>query len=83
VSLRVSWSARADKDRDALGEQERRRVLASVERYAASGHGDVRALVGSAGLLRLRVGDYRVIFQLPSNEAILVVRVLHRREAYR
>jgi mRNA interferase RelE/StbE len=44
----------------------------------------VKQLKGPEGFLRIRVGDYRVIYQvLEGVLTILVVRVAHRREAYR
>lgn len=43
-----------------------------------------KALRGDPGLLRLRVGDYRVIYTVEDNVLlVLVVRIAHRREAYR
>ena len=40
----------------------------------------IKALQGKKGLLRLRVGDYRVIYQVEDNRLlILVVEVGHRR----
>lgn len=42
------------------------------------------ALEGSQGLYRLRSGQYRVIYSVEEQALlILVVRVAHRREAYR
>ena len=39
---------------------------------------------GLRGLRRLRVGDYRIVYELLDDElVVLVVRVAHRREAYR
>ena len=39
---------------------------------------------GLRGLRRLRVGDYRILYEVLDGElVILVVRVSHRREAYR
>jgi len=36
------------------------------------------------GLIRIRVGDYRVVYQVKDRELIvLVVRIGHRREVYR
>ena len=36
------------------------------------------------GLRRIRVGDYRIIFQVQASELIvLVIRIGHRREVYR
>jgi len=37
-----------------------------------------------AGLRRVRIGDYRVIFRIEAERVtVLVVKVAHRREAYR
>ncbi|MGL4634497.1 MAG: type II toxin-antitoxin system RelE family toxin [Beijerinckiaceae bacterium] len=40
---------------------EAQQIMAKIERYAKTGAGDVKRLVGSNSS-RLRVGDYRVIF---------------------
>jgi mRNA interferase RelE/StbE len=38
----------------------------------------------SEGLLRIRVGDYRIIYQVEDNVlTVVVVRIGHRREIYR
>ncbi len=45
---------------------------------------DVKKLAGYADRYRLRVGDYRVIYEIADERLIiLVVGVGHRREAYR
>jgi len=38
------------------------RIMRKIEHYARTGSGDVKRLVGSTSL-RLRVGDFRVIFE--------------------
>ena len=44
----------------------------------------LKKLKGPAGFLRIRVGDYRVIYCVHDDVLIvLVVRIAHRREAYR
>ncbi len=44
----------------------------------------VKALSGEPGLWRVRVGDYRVVYEIEDDAlVILVVRVAHRREVYR
>lgn len=59
-----------------------KRVVEAVDRFAMSGVGDVRTLTGQwRGRFRLRVGTLRVIFRM--DDGISVIRVLHRREAYR
>ena len=59
------------------------RILRALDRYGESGEGDIRALSGEwDGYFRLRVGDFRVIFQT-SVEEITVLRVRHRSDVYR
>jgi mRNA interferase RelE/StbE len=58
-------------------------VLRALHKYADSGEGDIRALSGEMkGLVRLRVGNYRVIFE-ETDESITVHRIRDRKQAYR
>ena len=50
-----------------------KRIMAKVERFAETGAGDVKALVGQPGK-RLRVGDFRIIFDENETE-IRVTRI--------
>ena len=44
----------------------------------------VKALTGAAGVYRLRVGDYRVLYEIHDDSVIvLVLKIGHRREVYR
>jgi mRNA interferase RelE/StbE len=59
------------------------RILAALHRYAATGEGDVKPLSGEfEGLLRLRAGNHRVLFD-ETEDAITVHRVRDRKQAYR
>jgi mRNA-degrading endonuclease RelE of RelBE toxin-antitoxin system len=58
-------------------------VLRALHRYAETGAGPVKPLVGKfTGLLRLRAGRYRVLFD-ETRDTITVHRVRDRRDAYR
>ena len=58
-------------------------ILEAIHRYAGTGAGRVKPLSGEfQGLLRLRVGNYRVFFK-ETRDAINIHRVVDRREAYR
>ncbi|MEJ0013762.1 MAG: type II toxin-antitoxin system RelE/ParE family toxin [Bauldia sp.] len=61
-----------------LAAQTHKRIDARLTAYAGTGAGDVKRLKGRAGA-RLRVGDWRVIFD-ESDKGIVVVAVGHRRE---
>ena len=59
------------------------RIFDGLYRYVLTGEGDVKTLKGKhAGKLRLRLGDYRIVFK-QSGEILLIMRVKNRREAYR
>ena len=48
-----------------------------------SGHGDIKKIKGS-NFLRLRVGDYRIFFDVDNKEKkVYILSVKHRSKAYR
>ena len=58
-------------------------MLATVERALSEQGRQGEALKGEfAGLFKLRAGDYRVIYTR-TDDGYLVLRIRHRREAYR
>lgn len=60
------------------------RIRGKVEQYVAdpaSQSNNVKALQGEKGYLRLRVGDWRVIFR-EDGSVVLIVRVAARGSAY-
>jgi mRNA interferase RelE/StbE len=69
----------------ALDASARARIRARIDALGQDPrpHG-VKALQGDPGTLRLRVGDYRVLYRVEDERlVVLVVTVAHRREAYR
>lgn len=79
---RIVWTEAAKADVRALDKPTAMRVLSALHRFAESGAGDVKALQDREEL-RLRIGDYRLFFTYSAFEVIEVLRVVHRREAYR
>jgi mRNA interferase RelE/StbE len=58
-------------------------ILRCLHRYAETGEGDVKRLSGEfEGLLRLRGGDHRVLFD-ETGDTISVHRVGDRKDVYR
>ena len=58
-------------------------ILNALHRYAETGEGNVKSLSGEfQGLLRLRVGNHRVLFN-EAADTITVHRVRDRKDAYR
>ncbi len=74
----------AEKDLDKIDRGDGDRIIAKLELYAANPKAlanQVKRLRGDP-FLRLRVGDYRVIFT-EDGVVLTVIRVGHRRDIYR
>lgn len=79
----IEYKASVQKDLRRLDSQQALRVLAAIERALKTEGRGGEALSGAfAGLFKLRVGDYRVIYARTDN-GYLILRIAHRREAYR
>lgn len=80
----VRFSTSAEKDLTKLDGQIARRIAARIALLAADPrpHG-LRALTGYPGYLRIRVGDYRVVYTVEDDVlVVLVVALGHRRDIY-
>ena len=81
-SIRIKESAAKELRR--VAKPDRARIVAAIDRLSETPHlgtslkGDLR------GLRRIRVGDYRILYEVRDKElVVLVVRVAHRGDAYR
>jgi mRNA interferase RelE/StbE len=80
---RIEWLDEATADVRALDQPTAMRIFEGILRFARTGSGDVNALHGDmAGAFRLRLGDYRVLFNL-ADDSMRIFGVRHRSEAYR
>lgn len=80
----VKISEYARKQLKKLNKQESQRIVIAIGRLrTAPRAGSVKKLTGSSSW-RLRVGDYRVVYDIYDDVlVVLVVKVAHRKEVYR
>jgi mRNA interferase RelE/StbE len=76
----IAFTATSTRQWAKLSPDIRRRIDSRLTEFAATGHGDVKRLKGRDGM-RLRIGDWRVIFY-EDRATIIVAAVGHRREIY-
>jgi mRNA interferase RelE/StbE len=76
----IAFTVAAARQWTKLSPDVRSRIDRRLNEFASTGHGDVKRLKGRDGI-RLRVGDWRVIFY-EDQETIVVAAVGHRREIY-
>ena len=78
----VQFKPRAVRDIERLPSRIQAQVLARIEEMSDDLKGDVKRLTNFTPGYRLRVGDYRVLFEV-EEKTIVIYRIRHRREAYR
>lgn len=81
----IEFTTSAAKEYRALPREIKRRVSVAIDGLSQEPrpHG-VRKLSGHERLYRIRVGEYRILYEIDDDRVlILVTRVRHRNEAYR
>jgi mRNA interferase RelE/StbE len=84
-SFEIVWTTPVKKELAALERQTQKRIIAAVEllRLNPLPSKAIR-LVAPEPKYRIRVGDYRVVYQIENQKLyILVVAVGHRKDVYR
>ena len=80
---RVVFSDEARSDVRTIDRATALRLLKALTRFLETDSGDVRQLEGfNPPMYRLRIGEWRILFRR-RGDAVEVVRVLNRSEAYR
>ncbi|MEM7596000.1 MAG: type II toxin-antitoxin system RelE/ParE family toxin [Cyanobacteria bacterium P01_A01_bin.83] len=81
---KVEWKNSARKELKKLDKQIIPRILRAVENLAEDPYSsNSKKLVGSNSIYRIRVGDYRIIYNVESSIlTIEVIKVGHRRQVY-
>ena len=85
MAYEIVYAPSAAKALRKLNRQVARRLLEAISKLAEEPRsaGGVQ-LVDGEGELRIRVGDYRVVYDVVDEEVVvLILRLGHRREIYR
>ncbi len=85
ASFSIQWRKSTKKDLRSLPRNEVSRIIGAVEKLADHPlpHGSEK-LAGSEHTCRIRVGNYRVVYELFRDANLVEIqRVRHRKEVYR
>ena len=83
MSYKIAFKKSVSRDLKKIGKDQAERILAKIEEQLPDKADDFPSLTGKfAGLRKFRVGDYRVIYAIIEDTA-LILRISHRRESYR
>ena len=83
MNYTVSLKPKAIRDFGNLQKKDSVRVADALERLCTDMTGDVKKLTNFTPEYRLRVGPFRVLFEIENGTQIVVYRIARRREAYR
>lgn len=82
----VSITRKALKELNGLDERSKNRVLKALvilRDYGFSSRLDIKKLRGYRNHYRIRVGDYRILFELVKPRKVIVYAILPRKRAFK
>ena len=81
MHYQIEFKPKAIKDLQKIPVNDRERIINKIEAMQDDLQGDVKRLTNFTPEYRLRVGYYRILFEL-AEQTIIVYRVKHRSKAY-
>jgi len=77
----IEYGETALEELDQLPPKQRAQILRKIERLQRGLHGDIKRLREAEAAYRLRMGDYRVLFDVEGS-VIVIRRVGNRKDIY-
>jgi mRNA interferase RelE/StbE len=81
MQSKIEFKSTAIKDLKALPPIQAKHVMLKIKKMEDNLSGDIKRLTNYSPEYRLRIGNYRVLFELKENR-IIIYRILHRKDAY-
>lgn len=83
MSYKISFKKSVGRDLKKISKDQADRILKKIEEDLPKKADTYPTLTGKfAGLRKCRIGDYRVIYTI-IEDTVLILRISHRREAYK
>ena len=82
MKYQIEFKPQALKDCKNIETKVLKTIFSKIEMLLDDLHGDVKKLTNFTPEYRLRISDYRVLFETEKTK-IIIYRILHRRESYR
>lgn len=81
MTYEIEFKPQAIKDLKPLPKKVQGRIMAAIDGLKDGFTGDVKKLTNYTPEYRLRIGDYRVLFELDGKK-LVIYRIVHRKDAY-
>lgn len=83
MEYEVELKPKSIKDLKKLDKKTRMIIINKIEALKNDLTGDIKHLTNFSPEYCLRVGDYRVLFEIENDNFIVIYRVRHRKEVYK
>ena len=83
MNYKIAFKKSVSRDLKKISKEQAKKILNKIESEFPEKAGNLPTLTGSfSGLRKFRVGDFRVIFTIIGDTA-LILRIGHRKEVYK
>lgn len=82
MKYEIEFKPRSLKDCKKIPKEDLQRIFAGIEDLKDELKGDVKHLTNYSPEYRLRIGNYRILFEL-EDDKIVIYRMRHRQSVYR
>ena len=82
MKYRIELKPKSLKDCKKIPKEDLKRIFAGIENLKDGLKGDVKHLTNYSPEYRLRIGNYRILFEL-EDDKIIIYRIKHRESVYR
>ncbi len=82
MQYEIEIRKRAEKDLASIPKPDAQHIAEAIYALENGLKGDIKKLTNFSPEYRLRVGDWRILFEVSKN-TIIIYRIRHRKEAYR
>ena len=84
MSYKIAFKSSVSKDLKKIDKKKAKEILVKIEAELTENADKYPVLKGKyAGLRKFRTGDYRIIYSVINGNTVLILRVAHRKEAYK
>ena len=82
MEYKIKFKPKAIRDCKSIDKKRLKLIFSKIELLSDSLQGDVKQLTNFTPEYRVRVGDYRVLFETEKDQ-IIIYRIMHRKAVYR
>ena len=82
MNYEIGFKPKSIKDTKKIPNPDVENIFSKIEMLKTDLTGDVKKLTNFTPEYRLRVGNYRILFEIENNK-IIIYRIIHRKDAYK